>query len=101
MNHRMDSGFAYFQKNKEKMKVVMYDKEEIQVECPGSGAKVGEKKEYLVSNSEGFWRCDCDDYNYRRSNDEFGASFNCKHIEAVHFLIAAMKTEGQQELKVV
>lgn len=98
MNHRMDSGLKYYLKNKTKMEVRLYDPELIEVICPGSKTKIEGKPEYLVSNSEGFWRCDCDDFGYRRSNDELGASYCCKHIEAVHYLIASLKLEGQTKL---
>lgn len=90
--HRIDSGWAYYLKNKDWIKVLLFDDDEVQLEMPGSRPKLGPTPSYFVTCVDGYWRCECEDFEYRRcKGDEYGASFGCKHIAAAYFKIAELK----------
>lgn len=100
-NHRVNSGWAYYLKNRDKIKVVLFDDEHIQLEMPGSKPKLGPTPSYLVSCVEGFWRCDCEDFFNRWQRHE--GAYGCKHVEAAHYKIAELKgvnLQGKLNLKV-
>jgi len=94
MKHKLDTGYAKFiqDRNKGRIEIIFYDEEEIQVKVASS--KKGEY--YLVTCSEGFWRCECFNWNeWWKSTPKVG-SYCCKHIEEAHYEIARLKGVFQQ-----
>jgi hypothetical protein len=94
MNHKLDSGYAKYIKdrNKGRIKILHYDEEEIQIKVPAS--KKG--KYYIVDCSEGFWRCECFNWNEKWKSTPKVGSYCCKHIEEAHYEIARLKGVFQQ-----
>jgi hypothetical protein len=94
LKHKINSGWSKYlhDKNHENIQLLLFDEEEIQVQIQGSRPD----DKYLVSCVEGFWRCDCVDWQIQRNKREGG--YCCKHIEEVHYLIADLKMSGQTKL---
>jgi hypothetical protein len=88
---RIKNGYAIFQSNRITPEVQDPDLHLYTVINP-----VGET--YTVSMIEDFWKCNCPDFTYRsgRMRDE-GASFLCKHIYGVLFLIGDFLRSGENE----
>jgi len=94
MKHKMDTGYFKFiqDRNKGRVKITYYDEEEIQ----GTVSTSKKGKSYLVTCSEGFWRCECFNWNeWWKSTPRVG-SYCCKHIEELHYEIARLKGVFEQ-----